>query len=67
MTEIRSEVVKACTVMPPREEYIASVSNEILFNIWFCRDLFPAPAKVVIFFEMKLSELIQKINVTGSA
>ena len=67
MTEIRSEVVKACTVMPPREEYIVSVSNEILFNKWFSRDLFHAPAKVVIFFDMKLSELIQKINVIGSA
>jgi len=45
--------------MPPKDEYIASVSNEIrLMSI--LQTIIAAPAKVVIFFEMKFSKLNQK-------
>jgi hypothetical protein len=46
--------------MPPKEKYKASVSNEIRISINFYSSIFPATAKVVIFFELKLSKLIKE-------
>jgi len=62
MAENSSGFVNECTVMPPKIEYKASVSNEIGVYVSFCRFLFPAFAKVVIFFEMKLSILNQILS-----
>jgi len=62
MAENSSGFVNECTEMPPKIEYKASVSNEIGVYVSFSRFLFPAIAKVVIFFEMKLSKLNQNLS-----